>query len=80
MRNSKGSLERKYNIKKKEIRTLIEELKQQLHAKTVKLKRYEERLNQCKINRMYNYLEREKILPEEQKGCKRGSCGTKINY
>ena len=26
---------------------------------------------------MYNYLEREKILPEEQKGCKRGSCGTK---
>ena len=53
MRNSKGSLERKYNIKKKEIRTLIEELKQQLHAKTVKLKRYEERLNQCKINRMF---------------------------
>ena len=26
---------------------------------------------------MYNYLEREQILPEEQKGCKRGSCGTK---
>ena len=26
---------------------------------------------------MYNYLEREKILPEEQKGCKRGSHGTK---
>ena len=26
---------------------------------------------------MYNDLEREKILPEEQKGCKRGSCGTK---
>ena len=26
---------------------------------------------------MYNYLEREKILPEEQKGCKRGSRGTK---
>ena len=27
--------------------------------------------------KMYNYLEREKILPEEQKGCKRGSYGTK---
>ena len=26
---------------------------------------------------MYNYLEREKVLPEEQKGCKRGSRGTK---
>ena len=26
---------------------------------------------------MYNYLEQEKILPEEQKGCKRGSRGTK---
>ena len=26
---------------------------------------------------MYNYLEREKILPEEQKRCKRGSRGTK---
>ena len=26
---------------------------------------------------IYNYLERKKILPEEQKGCKRGSRGTK---
>ena len=26
---------------------------------------------------MYKYLEREKILPEEQKGCKRRSRGTK---
>ena len=26
---------------------------------------------------MYNYLECGKILPEEQKGCKRGSRGTK---
>ena len=26
---------------------------------------------------MYNYLDREKILPEEQNGCKRGSCGTR---
>ena len=25
----------------------------------------------------YNYLEREKLLPEEQKGCKRGSRRTK---
>ena len=46
-------LERKYNIKKKGIKTVIEELKQRLHAKTAKLKRYEERINQYKINRMF---------------------------
>ena len=46
-------LERKYNIKKKGIRTVKEELKQRLHAKTAKLKRYEERMNQYKINRMF---------------------------
>ena len=38
-------LERKYNIKKKGIRTVIEELKQRLHVKTEKLKRYVERIN-----------------------------------
>ena len=26
---------------------------------------------------MYNYLEQEKLLSEEQKGCRRGSRGTK---
>ena len=26
---------------------------------------------------MYGFLEREKILPDEQKGCRRGSRGTK---
>ena len=42
----------KYNIKKKGIRTVIEELKQRLHTKTAKLRRYEKRVNQYKINRM----------------------------
>ena len=32
---------------------MIKELKQRLHAKTAKLKRYEERVNQYKINRMF---------------------------
>ena len=32
---------------------MIEELKQRLHAKTAKLKRYEERVNLYKINRMF---------------------------
>ena len=44
-------LERKCNIKKKGIRRVIE-LKQQFHAKTAKLRIYEERVNQYKINRM----------------------------
>ena len=35
-------LKRKYNIKKIGIRTVIEELKQRLYAKTAKLKKYEE--------------------------------------
>ena len=46
-------LEKRYNIKKKRIRTVKEELKQRLHAETAKLKRYEERVNQYKINRMF---------------------------
>ena len=32
---------------------MIEELKQRLHAKTAKLKRYEERVNQYKIHRTF---------------------------
>ena len=32
---------------------MIEELKQRFHAKTAKLKRCEERMNQYKINRMF---------------------------
>ena len=29
---------------------------------------------------MYNYLEQEKLLSEEQKGCRRGSRGTKDQF
>ena len=46
-------LDRKYNIKKKGIRTVIEEMKLRLHTKIAKLKRYEERVNRYKINRMF---------------------------
>ena len=60
-RQQRGEVRRKekyqeldnYNIQQKGIRTVIEELKQLLHAKTAKLKRYEERVNQYKINRMF---------------------------
>ena len=46
-------LERKCNIKKIGTRTVIEELKQRLYGKTTMLRRYEERINQCKIKRMF---------------------------
>ena len=32
---------------------MLEKLKQRIHAKTVKLKRYEDRVNQYKNNRMF---------------------------
>ena len=48
-RDQRGEIRRK----EKGIRTVIEELKQRLHAKTAKLKRCEERVNQYKINRMF---------------------------
>ena len=144
----------KYRVRKKGLKTVIEELKQRMLAKSAKVKRYEQRIEQFRQNRifdldqkkiyaelngngirsngvpnpeectkfwgniwgvrkehslhesvssqmnrilmreddlplmwklltgviaeeMYNYLEREKILPEEQKGCRRGSRGTK---
>ena len=40
-----------------------EELKQRLHAKTAKLKRYEERANQYKINRMF--VQNQKIVYQQ---------------
>ena len=45
-------LERKYQIKKKGENVVIEELKQRLQAKAAKLKRYEQRVNQFRINRL----------------------------
>ena len=53
MKEKNEELERKYKIKKNEIRIVIVELKQRLHAKTAKLKIYMERVNQYKINRIF---------------------------
>ena len=49
MRNLKGTI----THRKKRKRTMMEQLKQRLHAKKAKLKRYEERVNQYKINRIF---------------------------
>ena len=53
IRRKENNEELERNIKKKGIKTVIEELKQRLHAKTTKLKRYKERVNQYKINRIF---------------------------
>ena len=45
---------------------MIEELKQQLHAKTTRLKRYEERVNQYKINRMF--IQTQKMIYQQMDG------------
>ena len=57
-------LERKYNITKKGIRTVIEELKQRVHAKTAKLKRYGQRVNQYKINKMFVQNQKKSLSTE----------------
>ena len=49
MRNLKGTI----THRKKRKRMMMEQLKQRLHAKKAKLKRYEERVNQYKINRIF---------------------------
>ena len=46
-------MERKYNIKQKGEKVVIEELKQRLQAKSVKLKRYEQRIHRYQVNRLF---------------------------
>ena len=48
-------ISRKYSIMKKGISNVIEELKQRLQAKAYKLNRYEQRVRQYHINRMFQY-------------------------
>ena len=61
-RNSRGELvkntkyremEKKYHIKRKGESVVIEELKQRLQVKAAKLRRYEQRVNQYRINRVF---------------------------
>ena len=46
-------LENKYNIKRKGLTLVIEELKQKLLAKSAKIKQYEQRITQSRQNRMF---------------------------
>ena len=44
----------KYRVKKKGIKTVIEELKQRMLAKSAKVKRYEQRIEQFRQNRIFD--------------------------
>ena len=53
-RHKLRDLEEKYRVKTKGIRTVIEELKQRMLAKSAKIKRYEQRITQFRQNRIFN--------------------------
>ena len=46
-------LEDKYKVKKKGLGVVLEELKQRLQAKSMKIKRYDQRIEQYRINRLF---------------------------
>ena len=56
-------LDRKYNIKKKGLTTVIEELKQRMMAKSVKIKRYQQRISQYRQNRILS-VDQKRIYQE----------------
>ena len=45
-------IEHKYRVKKKGLNIVLEELKQRLQATTTKIKSYDQRIEQYKINRL----------------------------
>ena len=46
-------LEYKYKVKKKGLGVVLEELQQGLQAESMKIKRYDPRIEQCRINRLF---------------------------
>ena len=53
----------KHRVKKKGLKTVIEELKQRMLAKSTKVKRYQQRLEQFRQNRVFD-LDQKKIFAE----------------
>ena len=53
----------KYKVKRKGLKTVIEELKQRMLAKSAKVKRYEQRIEQFRQNRIFD-LNQQKIYAE----------------
>ena len=46
-------IEHKHRVKKKGLDVVLEELKQRIQAKTTKIKRYDHRIEQYRINRLF---------------------------
>ncbi|XP_047488218.1 uncharacterized protein LOC125038695 [Penaeus chinensis] len=60
-------LKEKYRVHKKGIKTVIEELKQRMIAKSAKIKRYDQRINQFRQNRTFS-IDQKKIYKEMNGG------------
>ena len=56
-------LESSHRVKRKGLKTVIQELKQRMIAKSAKIKRYEQRVTQFRQNRMFN-VDQKKIYKE----------------
>ena len=53
-----GSIYEKYRVKRKGLKTVIEELKQRMLAKSAKVKRYDQRIEQFRQNRIFDSTKR----------------------
>ena len=53
------TLERKYSIRLKTLGVVTEELKQRIAAIAVKVRRYQERVDRCRQNRMFQNNQRQ---------------------
>ena len=63
-KEGKGKLvEEKYGVKRKGLTTVIEELKERILAKAAKLSRYEQRIQQYRINRLFK-VDQKKVYNE----------------
>ena len=58
-----GSIYEKYRVKRKGLKTVIEELKQRMLAKSAKVKRYEQRIEQFRQKRIFD-LDQKKMYGE----------------
>ena len=50
-----SELNERYRVKRKGLKTVIEELKQKMLAKSAKLRRYQQRIEQLRQNRIFDF-------------------------
>ena len=54
-------VEHKYKVEKKGLNVVLEEQKQRIQAKATKIKRYDQRIEQYRINRLFQQDQIEKL-------------------